>query len=56
MPDALADYAPEVLDWTKPSTLDAFEQAIERAALRAGRGARIAGSATTSGGAPSCAR
>jgi hypothetical protein len=56
MPDSLVDYAPEVLDWRKPSTIDTFEQAIERAALRAGRGARIAASATALSVGPGCAR
>lgn len=56
MPDALGDYAPEILDWTQPLTLETFEQAIERAALRAGRGSRIADSATASSGGPNCAR
>lgn len=56
LPDALADYAPEVLDWTTPSTLETFEAAIERAALRAGRGAAIAASATAGSTDASCAR
>jgi hypothetical protein len=56
LPDALAAYAPEVLDWTKPATLKDFEAAIERAGLRAGRAASIAASATASGGDASCAR
>jgi hypothetical protein len=55
MPDALNDYAPEVLDWTQPSSLEAFESAIERAALRAGRAEAITASATV-GSSGSCAR
>lgn len=48
IPQALVEYGAEVLDWTKPSTIEAFETAIERAALRAGRAEAIAASATAS--------
>jgi hypothetical protein len=46
LPQGLVDYSAEVLDWTRPSTIETFEAAIERAALRAGRGPAIAASAT----------
>jgi hypothetical protein len=55
LPQALVDYGAEVLDWTRPSTIEAFEAAIERAAHRAGRGSAIASSATASASS-SCGR
>jgi hypothetical protein len=55
LPQGVVDYGAEVLDWTQPTTIEAFEEAIERAALRAGRGAAIAASATSSHAA-SCNR
>lgn len=55
LPAALAAYAPEILDWTRPTNLGSFEAAIERAALRAGRAPAIAASSTGSAN-PSCAR
>jgi hypothetical protein len=54
IPAALRDYGAEIVDWTRPSDVKTFEDAIERAALRAGRGAAIQGSAA--GGASGCGR
>lgn len=55
LPADLAAYAPEILDWSGSATLQEFEDAIERAALRAGRAAAIAASPSAGGGA-NCAR
>jgi len=55
IPGGLQEYGAEILDWTQPSSIDAFEAAIERAALRAGRGSAIAAS-VTSGGTSDCGR
>jgi hypothetical protein len=55
IPAALKDYGAEIIDWTRPSSVDTFEAAIERAVLRAGRGPAIAASAV-GGVDSSCAR
>jgi hypothetical protein len=49
IPEALRAYGAEIVDWTDRQTIATFEDAIERAALRAGRGARIAASVGAGG-------
>jgi hypothetical protein len=44
IPAALHDSGAEIIDWTKPSDIQHFEAAIERAALGASRGPAIAAS------------
>ena len=56
LPSALAAYSPEVLDWASSCSIEEFEAAIERAALRAGRGPLIAASATSAPSGSSCGR
>lgn len=53
IPAALRDYGAEIIDWTVPSDVAQFEDAIERAALRASRGAAIA---TSPAGGSDCGR
>jgi hypothetical protein len=50
VPAALRAYGAEIIDWTKPADVGGFEAAIERAALRAGRGERIAAGAGQNAG------
>jgi tRNA-dihydrouridine synthase len=50
VPAALRAYGAEIIDWTKPSDVGEFEEAIERAALRANRGERIAATAGQNAG------
>lgn len=54
VPAGLQDCGAEIIDWTQPSTIDVFQAAIERAALRAGRAAAIASS--VAGSDPGCGR
>lgn len=56
IPEGLTDYGAEILNWTAPATLAEFEQAIERAALRAGRASAIRASAAGAGGGSGCQR
>ena len=50
VPAALRAYGAEIIDWTKPADVGEFEEAIERAALRAHRGERIAATAGQNAG------
>lgn len=50
IPAALLDYGAQIIDWHKPEDVAGFEDAIEQAALRAGRGERIAAGAGQGGG------
>jgi hypothetical protein len=55
IPSALEAYGADVIDWTKPGDVAEFEDAIEAAALRAGRGELI-GASAGSGASGSCGR
>jgi len=50
VPATLQSYGAEIIDWSKPADVGGFEAAIERAALRAGRGDRIAAAAGQNAG------
>lgn len=53
IPERLRDYGAQIMDWTQPASLSDFEDAIEKAALRRGRGPLIASSA---GSGSACGR
>lgn len=55
IPAALQAYGADIIDWTKPADVADFADAIEQAALRAGRGDSIAAGAGLSA-AGGCAR
>lgn len=56
IPEALTECGAEVIDWLAPADTGEFEEAIERAALTAGRGPAITASVQLGVGGDNCGR
>lgn len=56
IPDSIVECGAEVIDWLRPGDSAEFEDAIERAALTAGRRAAIVGAANSGSSGDGCSR